>query len=105
MLFSVALHPFLVNLQESYSSTRVMAYLDDMFFIGPLDDVLSCLNDVESSLKKIGLNIANKNVSCFVMTLQHLTLIGTFKLYLLVFVSWGSQLGNRSMSQSLVWTS
>ena len=32
MLFSVALHPFLLGLQKNHSSTRVLAYLDDMFF-------------------------------------------------------------------------
>ena len=65
MLFSVALHPFLVDLQESRPSTRVMAYLDDMFFIGPLDDVLSRLNDVESSLKKLVLTLPMKNCELF----------------------------------------
>ena len=52
MLFSVALHPFLLDLQKNHSSTRVLAYLDDMFFIGPMEDVLLCLNDAESSLKR-----------------------------------------------------
>ena len=65
MLFSVALHPYLVDLQESHPSTRVLAYLDDMFFIGPLDDVITCLDDVESSLKKIGLNIAIEKCELF----------------------------------------
>ena len=102
MLFSVVLHPFLVDLQESHPSTRVMAYLDDMFFIGPLDDVLSCLNDVESSLKKTGLNIANEKCELFCngITTPHLDrdiqVISTGIRIL------GSQLGNSSMSQSLV---
>ena len=36
-----------------------------MFFIGPLNNVLPWLNDVESSLKKIGLNIANEKCELF----------------------------------------
>ena len=65
MLFSTALHPFLLDLQMGHPSIRVLAYLDDMFFIGPLDDVLLGLNDVESSLQEIGLTIATEKCELF----------------------------------------
>lgn len=65
MLFSVVLHPFLVDLQQSRASIRVLAYLDDMFLVGPLDDVLSSLDDSESSLKEIGLTIAMEKCELF----------------------------------------
>ena len=58
MLFSVVLHSFLLDFQKNHPSTRVLAYLDNMFFIGPMEDFLLCLNDAKSSLKEIGLNIA-----------------------------------------------
>ena len=65
MLFSTALHPFLLDLQMGHPSIRVLAYLDDMFLIGPLDDVLLGLNDVESSLQEIGLTIATEKCELF----------------------------------------
>ena len=43
-----------------HPSIRVLAYLDDMFLIGPLDYVLLGLNDVKSSLQEIGLTIATE---------------------------------------------
>jgi hypothetical protein len=58
VLFSVALHPFLLDVQRDHPTIRSLAYLDDMFFIGPVDDVLSALSDVETSLHAIGLTIS-----------------------------------------------
>ena len=101
MLFSTALHPFLLDLQMGHPSIRVLAYLDNMFLIGPLNDVLLGLNDVESSLQEVGLTIATENVNYSAITLLVLCiLIRQFGLYLLALTSWAPQLGNRSMLES-----
>lgn len=58
ILFSLALHPILLDLQSKHTTIQVLAYLDDMFLIGPLEDVLSALDDAQSNLSHIGLTIA-----------------------------------------------
>ena len=70
MLFFIALHPFLLDLQKKHPSTCVLTHLDDMFFAGPMDDVLSCLDNVASRLKDIGLQIVIEKCELFCNGLQ-----------------------------------
>ena len=65
MLFSAAIHPLLVDLQESHPKTRVLAYLDDVFLLGPIQYVSSAFDKLKCSLPQIGLSIATKKCELF----------------------------------------
>ena len=41
--FSLTIHPLLLELQERHSSLQLLAYLDDVFLLGSLEDVLQPL--------------------------------------------------------------
>ena len=64
-LFSVALHPFILGLQQNHPTIQVLAYLDDIFLVGPLEGVLSGLDDMKSDLQQIGLTVAIEKCEMF----------------------------------------
>ena len=65
MLFSAAIHPLLVDLQESHPTTRFLAYLNDFFLLGPIQYVSSAFDELKCSLPQIGLSIATKKCELF----------------------------------------
>ena len=64
-LFSVTLHPFILDVQRKHPTIQVLAYLDDIFLVGPLDGVLSGLDDMTSDLQQIGLTVAIEKCEMF----------------------------------------
>ena len=65
ILFSLTIHPLLVDLQKSHPLIHTLAYLDDVFLVGPLDGVLSAFNDLRGSTSQVGLSIATNKCEIF----------------------------------------
>ena len=58
-LFSLAIHPiFFSKLQFSDSDVTALAYLDDVFLLGPPRKLISSFNSLKQSFTGIGLTIA-----------------------------------------------
>ena len=68
-LFSIAIQPILVKVQKLHSATQLLAYLDDVFVIGPQADVLLALNALKESISAIGLHISIEKCELFCDTL------------------------------------
>ena len=47
-----------MKLQDSHSSIRLLAYLDDVFMLGESEKVLSALDKFKSSFREVGLVVA-----------------------------------------------
>ena len=60
VLFAVTIHPALQSMQEKYESLTFLAYLDDIFVIGPSEEAVNALSDLKSSLADINLEICDK---------------------------------------------
>ena len=65
ILFSLTIHPLLVDLQKSHPLIHTLAYLDDVFLVDPLDGVLSAFNDLRGSTSQVGLSIATNKCEIF----------------------------------------
>ena len=65
VLFSVTIHPILNDLQLRNRDVVVLAYLDDIFILGPSDDTLSAFNDLKSSLTPIGLTVCDRKCEIY----------------------------------------
>ena len=58
-MFSTAIHPILVNIQKENPKIRVLAYLDDVFLLGPPIEVLFALENFRADFITIQLEIAD----------------------------------------------
>ena len=58
-LFSTAIHPFLMDTQKTNPGIRVLAYLDDVFLLGPSSEVLSALENLGAAFLTVHLEIAD----------------------------------------------
>ena len=56
--FSLTIHPLLLDLQQRHSSVQVLAYLDDVFLLGSLEDVSPALDDLRDQFSEVGLSVA-----------------------------------------------
>ena len=56
-LLSTSIHSILSDLESSFPSVRVLAYLDDVFLVGLEEDVLSSLNSLRPAFSNICLQI------------------------------------------------
>ena len=59
-LFSITIQHTLLELQKANPNVTCLAYLDDVFVLGPIDAVVSASNDLRSSFPPIGLEIQDK---------------------------------------------
>jgi len=57
LLFSMALHPALRNVSERFANVCVIAYLDDVFLLGPGAEVQLALETLETESRKAGLAV------------------------------------------------
>ena len=89
-------------IKESHQETTVLAYLDDVYIIGPVDFVLSALTDFKYSLSSIGLNICDKNVSKFAQQ-DLVTSLPRFQLLQKVLVFLEHRLGPQSLFRPSVF--
>ena len=64
-LFSSAIHNILVSLQEQNQDVRVLAYLDDVFLLGPAEKVLATFSQLDSAFSHIHLQVAPEKCEIF----------------------------------------
>ena len=57
VLFSLGIQQTLVDLQSNFQAIRVLAYLDDVFLVGPAKHVLDAFSTLQPEFFKIGLEI------------------------------------------------
>ncbi|XP_062510478.1 uncharacterized protein LOC134186508 [Corticium candelabrum] len=57
VLFSLGIQQTLVDLQSNFQAVRVLAYLDDVFLVGPAKHVLDAFSTLQPEFFKIGLEI------------------------------------------------
>ena len=57
-LFAMAIHPTLVDLQNTFSNIQILAYLDDVFLVGLPNDVMEAFTSLQCNFSAIGLDIA-----------------------------------------------
>ena len=57
VLFSIAIHPVLLDLQSAHRDVVVLAYLDDIFVLGPPSKAMLAFDDLKSAFSNIGLEI------------------------------------------------
>ena len=56
----LVIHPIICKAQETYAATTVLAYLDDIFIVGPGDQAENLLAELMSDLDSINMNICNR---------------------------------------------
>ena len=64
-LFSIGMQPILINLQNSHLDISVLAYLNDMFLLGPAGKVLSGFAVMTSSLSCANLLVEEKKCEIY----------------------------------------
>ena len=57
VLFATAIQELLTKLQNDHPCVVVLAYLDDVFLVGPSDNVLAVFEDLKPMFHNIGLDI------------------------------------------------
>ena len=65
MLFSLGIQSLLCDVQSNHPSVTVLAYLDDVFLIGSLEEALASLDDLKSSFSSVGLRVAEGKSEVF----------------------------------------
>ena len=56
-MFALTLHPILTEIQGNHKDTTILAYLDDVYAMGSTESVMLLFDDLETSLKDIGLDV------------------------------------------------
>ena len=69
-LFSTAIHPFLMDTQKANPGIRVLAYLDDVFLLGPSSEVLSALENLRAAFLTVHLEIADSKCEIYSPNLE-----------------------------------
>ena len=65
-LFSIAIQSSLLEVQRANPNVTCLAYLDDVFILGPVDAVVAASADLRSSFSPIGLVIQDKKCELFI---------------------------------------
>ena len=65
VLFSIAVHQALLDLQTDNPGVQVLAYLDDVFLVGPSSSVLSAFDQLKPAFQKIGLDIQEQKCELY----------------------------------------
>ena len=65
MLFSLAIHNILINLQSTFNDTVVLAYLDDVFLVGPSLSVVDAFRHLKEQFGKVGLQIQDQKCEMY----------------------------------------
>ena len=68
VLFSAALHPIVTVIQNNHPGITLLAYLDDVYVLGPPKDALAVLLDLKASLSEIGLEIKDEKCKLYFPT-------------------------------------
>ena len=100
-LFSLAIHPIICKAQEKSTTTTVLAYLDDIFVVGPSDQAEDLLGEMKSDLARINLNICDRKCEYYLPPMS----MGTFHQFVslhLVWTYWVFQWGVIVMSNHVV---
>ena len=64
-LFATAIHPNLHLLQQQHPNVTILAYLDDIYVVGPSNCCMSVLSDIKASFEKINLAICNRKCELY----------------------------------------
>ena len=64
-LFSATIHPVLCEVSTRYDEVTILAYLDDVYVVGPTENLKSVLEDLKSSLLKVGLEICDRKCELY----------------------------------------
>ena len=64
-LFSVAIHPILCQVVERHNSVTILAYLDDIYAVGPTQSLQDVLDDLKTSLSSVDLEICDKKCELY----------------------------------------
>ena len=64
-LFSVAIHPILCQVVERHNSVTILAYLDDIYAVGPTQSLQDVLDDLKTSLSSVDLKICDKKCELY----------------------------------------
>ena len=67
-LFAAAIHPVLLSLQENHPNVTILAYLDDIYVIGPITCCLTTFEDIKKSLLQINLSVCSHKCELFCPT-------------------------------------
>ena len=59
-------YQLLQRLQEKHPHIHVLAYLDDVFLIGPLGQTIPALEDMKASFSNVGLTTANEKCEIYI---------------------------------------
>ena len=65
MLFATGIHQSLVDIQNRRPDVVVLAYLDDVFVLGPGQIVLHAFDDLKASFSKLSLTVADHKCEIF----------------------------------------
>ena len=65
VLFAMAIHPVLTNIQKSHSQVCLLAYLNDVILLGEARSVLAAFHDLKETYSAINLVIADKKCEMF----------------------------------------
>ncbi|XP_062504332.1 uncharacterized protein LOC134181136 [Corticium candelabrum] len=65
VLFSIAIHPLLLKLQSNQAGIMVLAYLDDIFLLGPPNEAMVAFENLRSDFSSIGLEISSSKCEVF----------------------------------------
>ena len=74
ILFALSVHPVINRIQKNYSDMTILAYLDDIFVVGPGNQV-DLIIDLKAELRSINLKIFNQK--CEICTSHHLIIMTT----------------------------
>jgi hypothetical protein len=66
LFFMLGLLPVLQQLRESWSSVKVLSYLDDIFVVGDVETLTNVFDEAVIALDKVGLNVNPKK--CWIFT-------------------------------------
>ena len=64
-LFSATIHPVLCEVSTRHDEVTILAYWDDVYVVGPTENLKSVLEDLKSSLLKVGLEICDRKCELY----------------------------------------
>ena len=67
-LFSTTIHPTLLEIQKENPKIRILAYLDDVFLLGPPLKVVTALESLRAQFCTVHLEIANSKCEIYCST-------------------------------------
>ena len=64
-VFSATIHPALCEVLTRHDEVTILAYLDDVYVVGPTENLKSVPEDLKSSLLKVGLEICDRKCELY----------------------------------------